>query len=60
MNGYYHELTLRNAAGEALAPRIIGSAAQTIDEAANERAKIAAQFHPDQIVSIVTLGQAPR
>ena len=57
---YWHELTLRAPNGEARAPKIIGSAAENIDEAANERGRIAANYHPDSIVSIVTLGKAEK
>lgn len=55
---YYHELILRARNGEAKAPQIIGSMADNIDEAARERSRIAAQYHPNEIVSIVTLGKA--
>ena len=60
MAGYYHEIVLRAPNGEAKAPKIIGSAAENIDEAAHERGKIAKEYHPNQIISLVNLGKAPR
>ena len=50
---FYHFLTLRTENG-GTRDRVIGSAADNIDDAANERCKIAAQHHPNQIVALTT------
>jgi len=55
---YYHYLTVRerrpNVAGCVEVNRVIGSAAVDADEAWHERSKIAAEYHPDQIVCLST------
>jgi len=53
MNGYYHYLTTRNEDGSTR-DQVIGSAASNIDEAAWERGRIAAEYHPDKIVALTT------
>jgi len=49
---YYHELTIWQDGRQIT--RIIGSAAQTIDEAYAERCKIAVQYHQNQIITLTT------
>ena len=53
MANYYHYLTTRNADGSTR-DRVIGSAADNIDDAHRERCKIAAQYHPDKLVALST------
>ena len=58
MSGYYHYLTYwrkaPNAMGCCEANKVIASAAETIDEAANERSKIAASMDERTIIALST------
>ena len=53
---YYHRLTLRTATGH-VTDKVLGSAANTIDDAARERSRIAAQYNPHQIIALTTHNQ---
>ena len=55
---FYHYLeywrTAPNSTGCSQTFKVIGSAARTIDAAANERCKIATWYKPSQIISLST------
>ena len=50
--GYYHFITCRR--GQGTFSLVIGADAQTIDEAARERAEIGKQWHRCQVLALST------